>query len=140
MKDWIDRNPIQFLLYCVFLVVAVVGGILVLFDKAGDMTFDDYTTKLVIFAGAVGVLGAGKAVKNGMLGTKDPDGLPPEDDGDDDLEFDEEGVALADGPEAALAVPPDQALTQQFPDDPPEGAVGGKPSGGVEGIPAPPNA
>jgi hypothetical protein len=78
MRDWLDKNPMTFMLYVVFLVVAIVGGVLVLLDSAGSMSFEDYLNKLTSFALAVGIFGAGRAVKNGILGGKDADGLPPD--------------------------------------------------------------
>jgi hypothetical protein len=78
MKDWINENPMTALLYVIFLIIAVPGAILVI---QGDMSYEDYTTRLVALGGAVGILGAGKAVKNGLKGAPPAtdDGLPPSD-------------------------------------------------------------
>lgn len=66
MKDWLSKNPMFFLLYIVFAIVAVVGGALVLFGEAGSLSFEEYLDNLTKFALAVGILGAGRAIKNGI--------------------------------------------------------------------------
>lgn len=67
MKGWLEENPNTAMMYVVFVIVALVGGILVIFDKAGSLSFEDYIKDLTTFAVAVGIFGAGRAVKNGLL-------------------------------------------------------------------------
>lgn len=89
LKDWVNENPMTTLMYIVFVLVAVVGGALVLFDSAGTLSYEDYLDNLTKFALAIGILGAGKAIKKGLGGYED--GFPPPDDGSGELDDPEAG-------------------------------------------------
>ena len=60
--DWIKDNPLQAMIAVAFLIVVVVGGALVLFDAAGSLSFAEYTERVAILAGALGLLGVGKGI------------------------------------------------------------------------------
>jgi hypothetical protein len=68
MGKWLTENPMTFLMFVLTFIVAIVGGILVLTDNAGTLSFEDYLNDLTKFALAIAALGGAKAIKNGMLG------------------------------------------------------------------------
>ncbi len=69
-KETLKEYPMTLIIGVVFVIVTIVGGVLVIFGEAGTLSFEDYLDKLVTFALAAGILGAGKAIKKG-LGAQD---------------------------------------------------------------------
>jgi hypothetical protein len=66
MRNFIDDNPVTAAMFALLFLVAGVGGVLIIFDQAGSMSYEDYTNILTKMALALGLLGIGKGVKTGL--------------------------------------------------------------------------
>ncbi len=98
MKEYFNENPMTSLMFAIFGLVALVGGALVLFDSAGNLSYEQYLDNLTKFALAVGILGAGKAIKRGLGGEE---GIPYADDGAGP--YDQEADPEGEVPEAPIS-------------------------------------
>ena len=128
MGKWLAENPLTFLMFALVFLVAVVGGVLVITDNAGTLSFEDYCNNLTKFALAVGVFGAGKAVKNGLKESGTNVAVGKADTVVTDTKTDfvpEDGSGEADE-FSADGVPEEGAKAQEFPE---AVVLGGHPAG-----------
>lgn len=108
MREWIAENPMTFMLVIAFGLVAVVGGVVVIVEGENTLSFEDYLNNLKDFAIALGIFGAGKAIKNGLKSKEDDDFDP--------AGAEEEALIL----EEAGGVPSEAHLAAEMPEEPEE--------------------
>lgn len=85
MKNWLNDNPITALMFAVFVIVALVGGVLLIVGQTA-MTYEDYQNSLAKFAVAIGVLGVGKGLHSAGKAVAGQGDLEPEDSTDTSAE------------------------------------------------------
>lgn len=103
--SWLNRAPVTtFAVGAMVLVAGVTGGILTIADPA-LLSFDNYLDQMTTFAFAVGIQGAGRAVRKGIEAKGEAD-----------------SAAAAGGAAAAAAAAPAAGDITQHPDYP--GAAG----------------
>lgn len=116
MNKLFKEYPMTFLLGVIAMIVVLVGGITVILGTYDD-DFAQWVNDLIVLAGAVGLLGAGRAVKKGMLGRDDEppigeDDLPGPDSFDEDIPADDPSIKLAtEGHPEGKEYDPDEEVT-----------------------------